>query len=132
MPRNTLTRLDKHVGERLKDLRNRRGLSLEATGEIIEVSPQQISRFEHGQQRLSANQLYQLSRGLDVPVSWFFIDYKEDKNELKRIEAINKNLSDWSAQTDEEMEKAIITAWRNLSTKKQKQSVLNLIESYSE
>ena len=132
MPRNTLTRLDTHIGERLRVLRAKQGFSMEAVGEIIEVSPQQISRFEHGQQRLSASQIYQLSRGLGVPVSWFFIEYKEDDNELKRIEAINKNLEDWSAQTDEDLEIALITAWRSLSTKKQKQSVLNLIESYSQ
>lgn len=132
MPRNTLSRLDKHIGERLKNLRKKRDLSLESVGEIIEVSPQQISRFEYGQQRISANQLYQLARGLDAPISWFFIDYKEDKDELERIAAINKNLSDWSAQTNEELEKALIAAWRSLSTNKQKQSVLNIIESYSQ
>lgn len=132
MPRNSLSLLDKHIGERLRALRTKLGLSMEVVGEILEVSPQQIFRFEHGQQRLSASQIYQLSRGLDVPISWFFIDYQEESNELIRLQSfINKNVSEWSAQTDEEMEKALISAWRNLSTKKQKESVLNMIESYS-
>lgn len=132
MPRNPLTRLDKHIGERLRSLRTKFGFSMELVGEIIEVSPQQIFRFEHGEQRLSASQIYQLSRGLDVPISWFFIGYQEEKDELTRLQSfIDTNLSDWSAQTDDEMERALITAWRTLSTKKQRESVLNMIESYS-
>lgn len=132
MPRSSLSRLDKHIGVRLRTLRTKLGLSMEVVGEIIEVSPQQIFRFEHGQQRLSASQIYQLSRGLDVPISWFFIDYQEEKNELTRLQSfIDRNVSKWSAQTDKEMEKALLIAWRTLSTKKQKESVLNMIESYS-
>ena len=48
MQRQTVRRIDKHIGQRLRALRTQRGLSLEAAAEIIEVTQQQMSRYELG------------------------------------------------------------------------------------
>ena len=64
--------LGQHIGLRLRKIRTRRHMSLSSVGEFIEVSAQQIARYESGQHRISAVSLYRLARAMDIPLSWFF------------------------------------------------------------
>jgi transcriptional regulator with XRE-family HTH domain len=70
------TAVDKHVGKRLRLLRQMRELSLERLAEIVEVAPQQIQKYEVGETRISASRMFELSRVLSVPLSWFYADLK--------------------------------------------------------
>ncbi|ASG21964.1 transcriptional regulator [Nitrospirillum viridazoti CBAmc] len=47
------------------------GMSQEKMGEAIGVAFQQVQKYEKGANRVSASMLWQLSRVLDVPVSFF-------------------------------------------------------------
>jgi transcriptional regulator with XRE-family HTH domain len=60
------------VGARLRLRRNMLGLSQERLGEMIGLTFQQVQKYERGANRIGASRLYQLSRVLDVPVSFFF------------------------------------------------------------
>ncbi len=70
------TDVDRHVGKRLRLLRQMRELSLEQLAAIVEVAPQQIQKYEIGETRISASRIFQLSRVLSVPLSWFYADLK--------------------------------------------------------
>jgi transcriptional regulator with XRE-family HTH domain len=70
------TAVDKHVGKRLRLLRQMRELSLERLAGIVEVAPQQIQKYEVGETRISASRMFELSRVLSVPLSWFYADLK--------------------------------------------------------
>jgi transcriptional regulator with XRE-family HTH domain len=48
------------------------GLSQEKLGEMIGLTFQQVQKYERGANRIGASRLYELSRILDVPVSFFF------------------------------------------------------------
>jgi len=48
------------------------GLSQERLGEAIGLTFQQVQKYERGASRLGASRLHELSRVLDVPVSFFF------------------------------------------------------------
>ena len=50
------------------------GLSQEKLGEAIGLTFQQVQKYERGANRIGASRLYELSRVLDVPVSFFFDD----------------------------------------------------------
>src|SRR4051812_39207366 len=50
------------------------GLSQEKLGEMIGLTFQQVQKYERGANRIGASRLYELSRVLDVPVSFFFDD----------------------------------------------------------
>src|SRR6202012_4143264 len=50
------------------------GLSQERLGESIGLTFQQVQKYERGANRIGASRLYELSRVLDVPVSFFFDD----------------------------------------------------------
>lgn len=70
--------VDIHVGQRLKQARRMRRMSLAAVGKELELSFQQIQKYETGANRISASCLYELSQVLDVPVSYFFQGVDED------------------------------------------------------
>jgi transcriptional regulator with XRE-family HTH domain len=48
------------------------GLSQEKLGELIGLTFQQVQKYERGANRIGASRLMELSRELDVPVSFFF------------------------------------------------------------
>jgi transcriptional regulator with XRE-family HTH domain len=50
------------------------GLSQEKLGEAIGLTFQQVQKYERGDNRIGASRLHDLSRVLDVPVSFFFDD----------------------------------------------------------
>jgi transcriptional regulator with XRE-family HTH domain len=66
--------VDVRVGARLRLRRNMLGLSQEKLGELIGLTFQQVQKYERGVNRIGASRLYELSRVLDVPVSFFFDD----------------------------------------------------------
>ena len=66
------TSVDAHVGRRIQLRRMLLGMSQEKLGEALDLTFQQIQKYENGSNRISAGRLHQLSRALQVPVSYFF------------------------------------------------------------
>jgi len=66
--------IDVHVGSRVRLRRTLLGMSQEKLGEAIGLTFQQVQKYERGANRIGASRLYDLSRVLDVPVSFFFDD----------------------------------------------------------
>ncbi|MCC7048446.1 MAG: helix-turn-helix transcriptional regulator [Alphaproteobacteria bacterium] len=70
--------IDVHVGARIRLRRTLLGLSQERLGELIGLTFQQVQKYERGSNRVGASRLYDLSRVLDVPMSFFFEDMTEE------------------------------------------------------
>jgi transcriptional regulator with XRE-family HTH domain len=66
--------IDVHVGARVRLRRTLLGMSQERLGDAIGLTFQQVQKYERGANRVGASRLYDLSRVLDVPVSFFFDD----------------------------------------------------------
>jgi len=66
--------IDVHVGSRVRLRRTLLGMSQEKLGEAIGLTFQQVQKYERGANRIGASRLFDLSRVLDVPVSFFFDD----------------------------------------------------------
>jgi transcriptional regulator with XRE-family HTH domain len=64
--------IDVHVGQRLRVRRSLLGLSQEKLAESIGLTFQQIQKYERGMNRISAGRLYQFSKILEVPVTYFY------------------------------------------------------------
>jgi transcriptional regulator with XRE-family HTH domain len=64
--------VDVQVGSRVRLRRNMLGLSQEKLGTAIGLTFQQVQKYERGANRIGASRLHELSRVLDVPVSFFF------------------------------------------------------------
>src|SRR6266487_6017918 len=66
--------IDVQVGSRVRLRRNMLGLSQEKLGTAIGLTFQQVQKYERGDNRIGASRLHELSRVMDVPVSFFFDD----------------------------------------------------------
>ena len=64
--------VDVHVGGRVRLRRVFLGYSQEKLANALELTFQQIQKYERGANRISASKLYELSRILNVPVTYFF------------------------------------------------------------
>jgi transcriptional regulator with XRE-family HTH domain len=65
-------RIDQHVGERIRARRTELGLTQEQLAEALDVSYQQVQKYETGANRISAGRIFELARKLRVDVSYFF------------------------------------------------------------
>jgi transcriptional regulator with XRE-family HTH domain len=69
--------IDTHVGTRIRLRRTLMGMSQERLGESLGLTFQQVQKYERGVNRVGASRLFDLSRVLDVPISFFFDDLPE-------------------------------------------------------
>src|ERR1700739_1133494 len=74
MPSGKPNPVDVHVGGGVSLRRPLLGMSQEKLGEAIGLTFQQVQKYERGANRIGASRLHDLSRVLDVPVSFFFDD----------------------------------------------------------
>lgn len=82
--------VDTHVGKRLKLRRTLLGLSQDNIAQAVNLTFQQVQKYENGANRVSASRIYDLSRILNVPVSYFFDGLDENnKNPLPSLEEDN-------------------------------------------
>jgi transcriptional regulator with XRE-family HTH domain len=70
--------IDVHVGGRVRLRRTLLGMSQEKLGEALGLTFQQVQKYERGANRIGASRLFDLSRVLDVPVSFFFDDMSDE------------------------------------------------------
>ena len=93
MTKSTPNPIDIHVGSRLRLRRALIGMSQEKLGNALEITFQQVQKYERGTNRISSSRLFQISRILDVSVSFFFDDM--DTEIIKQTEGmaeINKQV----------------------------------------
>jgi len=63
---------DKHVGSRVRMRRMMLGMSQEKLGNALNLTFQQVQKYEKGTNRIGASRLQQIAHILQVPVSFFF------------------------------------------------------------
>ncbi len=66
--------VDVHVGGRGRLRRTLLGMSQRNLGKALDLTFQQVQKYESGKDRIAASRLYHLSHILDVPLSYFFDD----------------------------------------------------------
>ncbi len=64
----------KELGEKIKSFRGRRGLTQNALAELIDVSFQQIQKYEKGQTNISVERLSRIADAFEIPVTEFFLE----------------------------------------------------------
>ena len=69
-----------HLGRKLRLRRLSLGLTQTKVAQAINVTFQQIQKYEKGTNGVSSNRLMQLSQFLKVPIIYFFEDFKEFKD----------------------------------------------------
>ena len=77
VPESLPSPVDVYVGSRIRLRRTQVGASLEALGDALGLTYQQVQKYERGANRVGASRLFDISRVLDVPISFFFEDMPE-------------------------------------------------------
>lgn len=66
------TLIDGHVGSRIRVRRGLLGMSQKDLGAKVGLTFQQIQKYERGANRIGSGRLYEFSKILGVPISYFF------------------------------------------------------------
>jgi transcriptional regulator with XRE-family HTH domain len=73
---------DQSIGLRIRERRTTLGLSQLQFGDLIGVCNQQVHKYEHGIDRVSAGQLHEIARGSGTPLEYFFEDLEQNESQL--------------------------------------------------
>ena len=84
---------NKHLGNKLKLRRLALGLTQTKVAKAINVTFQQIQKYEKGTNGVSSNRLMQLAQFLKVPIIYFFEDFKDFKDLSSSNETLNDDLN---------------------------------------
>ena len=82
-----------HLGKKLRIRRLSLGLTQTKVAQAINVTFQQIQKYEKGTNGVSSNRLMQLAQFLKVPIIYFFEDFKDFKDLSSSNEASNDDLN---------------------------------------
>ena len=93
--------VDIHVGMQIKKARVLAGLTQTQLADALKVTFQQVQKYERGANRVSASRLWDLTQILDVEISFFFENMKD---ETKRS---SPRLHEGDAQSIDDMEKIL-------------------------
>lgn len=111
--------IDMHVGKRVRFKRKLLGLTQSDLAERVDLTFQQIQKYEKGENRISASMLYKIARVLDSSVSFFFEGYSELDNKNSEI-------------TDDRNAIELIKSFTSIKDPELKKRIMMLINSVSE
>src|SRR5215468_4356257 len=66
IPMDRKSPVDTHIGQRLKEYRQHRGMTVRELAEAAQVTPGQISHYEHGRDRISHERVTEFARILRI------------------------------------------------------------------
>ncbi len=84
---------NKHLGNKLKLRRLALGLTQTKVARAINVTFQQIQKYEKGTNGVSSIRLLQLANYLKVPVNYFFEDFSEYLTNLEKSQEGHMNVN---------------------------------------
>ncbi len=81
--------LDMTIGKRVRALRLQRGMSQTELANALDLTFQQVQKYEKGANRISAGRLQRIAEILEVPVTFFFSGFSEEhgKRDAKSVES---------------------------------------------
>jgi transcriptional regulator with XRE-family HTH domain len=123
-PMKTCNFIDRHVGARLRFLRQDRGVTPDVLSRILAISPGRLDDLEERRERISADLMRVLARVLRAPPSAFFEGFSVTAAGLVRL-----TNDDASAANDEER---LLRDFARIRDHDARQLVLTLVSSYAD
>lgn len=122
--------VDVHVGRRLKSKRIMLGMSQEDLGQETGVTFQQIQKYERGLNRIGSSRLYEFSRILDIPVSFFFEGLYDDEEKKAQVAKEEKQLFEHENLANKEV-LGLIRAYNGIEDPQIRKKIYALTKSLS-
>tara|TARA_X000000368_G_C22506911_1_gene483149 strand:+ start:138 stop:506 length:369 start_codon:yes stop_codon:yes gene_type:complete len=107
-----------HLGKKLRMRRLSLGLTQTKVAQAINVTFQQIQKYEKGTNGVSSNRLMQLSQFLKVPITYFYEDYK-----------YYKDLKDSNPVETEDLNYSFLSKTFSSLSKSQKEKILQVLRN---
>lgn len=107
--------VDVHVGRKLKQIRTLRRLSQTDVAKKLDLSFQQIQKYEIGSNRVAASRLFELAQILDVPPSYFFDGLHDNANSAPRRDPGMEIVSAIASIKDDAVKSRIVTFIEDVS-----------------
>jgi len=101
--------MDHNVGKRLRERRIMLGLTQQDLGDAVNVTLQQIQKYEKGKNRIASGKLYSLAALLKAPITYFF----EESRGFNLASRLAEDQAVPSSPKDETQEKELITLIRS-------------------
>lgn len=132
---STYNPMDVYIGSRLRLRRTLLGISQDQLAEEMNVSFQQIQKYEKGINRIGAGRLWELAKLLSVPVNYFYENLEKTLENLNlEIKApLNPGFCDAADNSfsEEEEVSQLVKYYIQIKDPTVKQTVLNLVKSLS-
>ena len=87
MKKASVESLDRHLGPRLRDIRQRNKLTIADVAQIAELSPGMISKIENGQATASLDSLVNIANALGVSIGSLFKNFGAPAGEARLVKA---------------------------------------------
>jgi transcriptional regulator with XRE-family HTH domain len=122
--------VDLHVGARVRMRRKFLGMSQEGLAESIELTFQQVQKYERGSNRISASKLFEISTALKAPVAYFFEGYGQNEAVEGFSESESEQFVHGFLMTTEGIELA--EAFPRIKNAKHRRRILELVRALAE
>lgn len=126
--------VDKLVSRRLKMRRMMLGLSQQDLGKAVDVSIQQVQKYEKAANRISSGKLYAFSKILRVPITYFYDQSNDSNNIIGSIFAEDESSYDASNNKDAVTEKEIVSlikAFSEIKSPNSRRKIIELVKTMS-
>lgn len=100
MGKKTPNPIDVHVGGRVKQARMMLGMSQQAVARPLNLTFQQVQKYERGTNRIGSSRLHQIAAIVGKPVAWFFEGLPENAVNVAFVEAGDDPLSTLGSTKD--------------------------------
>ncbi len=87
MPSKMQAAINAHVAQRIRSRRIEMGLTQQEVARLLGVSFQQLQKYEHGKNRISAGRLYQLATVLETGIEAFFAGFEAESSSPAKLPA---------------------------------------------
>ncbi|NUF26626.1 Transcriptional regulator, contains XRE-family HTH domain [Gilliamella bombicola] len=121
---------DKIVGKRIQLRRKEMDLTVAQLSEKINLSPQQLARYERGENKINFDHFVKIAEHLKTPISWFFIDFDTYLNGSVLNNKIGEQQQSYETKyTDKQhndLDVRLLQHWRQLSIEQKRAFILFL------
>ncbi|WP_445335670.1 helix-turn-helix domain-containing protein [Citrobacter koseri] len=115
---------DKQVGQRIQMRRKEVGMTAQHLAELVDISHQQLSRYERGTNKINVAHLVNIATKLNTPISWFFIDC------FSTLDSESKKEQDFVPVKDADLKSRLDQIWPRL-THEQRRTLIMLLDEYT-
>lgn len=123
------TKVDEHVGRRVRDRRELLQISQEALATKLGISYQQLHKYETGENRMTAGRLFLVATALETNIPHFFEGLQPVSRALKR--GVAEDAADFEGPDDVEMAD-LVMIFRSIADPSARKAVVALARKLAE